>query len=65
MFIDEIFQKITVFTQNNIIVSVVIGIFILFLLFRQVKILLIIILFFMAAYGLAWLSEMLSTVKIF
>lgn len=65
MDIDGIVQEITMFTQNNIIVSAVIGIFLLFLLFRQFKIFLGIVLFFMAAYGLARLFKMLSAVNIF
>ncbi len=60
MDIESIIQYVIAFTQDNIIVSVTIGFFILFLLFRHPKILLTITLFFMAAYGLAWLFEMLS-----
>jgi Flp pilus assembly protein TadB len=46
--------------QDNILVSVVIGLFIIFLLFRHPKILLVVLLFLMAAYGLAWLFERLA-----
>ncbi len=60
MDIDSIIQNVIEFTQDNIIVSVVVGIFLLFLLFRHTKILLFTTLFFMVAYGLAWLFEMLS-----
>ena len=55
-----IIQEITVFAQNNILVSVVIGLFMIFLLFRHPKVLLIVALFLMAAYGLAWLFERLA-----
>ena len=61
MDIDGIIQTITGYVQDNIVVSVIIGLFIIFLLFRHPKKLLVIVLFFMAAYGLAWLFEMLST----
>ena len=55
-----IIQEITVFAQNNILVSVVIGLFMIFLLFRHPKVLLTVALFLMAAYGLAWLFERLA-----
>jgi len=60
MDLDSIIQNVTEFAQGNIIVSVVIGIFLIFLLFRHTKVLLFTILFFMIAYGLAWLFEILS-----
>ena len=60
MDIESIIQYIITFTQDNIIVSVIIGIFILFLLLRHPKYLLTIILVFVAAHGLAWLFDMLS-----
>ena len=61
MDIESIIQDIVAFTQDNILVSVVIGFFILFLLIRHPKVLLIVILFLMVAYGLAWLFGKLST----
>ena len=61
MNIESMIQELIVFVQDNIIVSVVIGLFILFLLIRHPKVLLTGILFLMAAYGLAWLFGKLAT----
>ena len=60
MNIDSIIQNVIVYAKDNIIVASIIGLFILFLLFRHPKILLIVALFLMAAYGLAWLFEKLA-----
>ena len=60
MNIDSIIHELTLYVQDNIIVSVIVGLFIIFLLFRHPKVLLTIILFFMAAYGLAWIFDMLA-----
>lgn len=59
MDIDGIIQNITVFAQDNIIVTVVIGLFILYLLVRHPKVLLTLIALGALAYGLAWLFEKL------
>jgi len=61
MDIEGLIQKITVFTQDNLTVTVVLGIFVVFLLLRHPKKLFSIVLFLIVAYGLAWLFEMLST----
>lgn len=61
MNIDAIVQDTAQFVQENVVVAVIIGLFVLFLLFRHPKVLLSIIIFFMLAYGLAALFEMLST----
>lgn len=53
MNIESIIQNITVFAQDNIIVTVVIGLFILYLLIRHPKVLLLITFLLVVAYGLA------------
>ena len=60
MDIESIIQELTVYVQDNIVVSVIVGLFIIFLLFRHPKVLLTISLFLMAAYGLAWLFDILA-----
>ena len=60
MDIDSIMQNLVVFARENVIVTVIISISILYLLYRRPKVLLSISLFLMAAYGLAWLFEKLS-----
>jgi hypothetical protein len=51
--------------QENIIVSLVLGIFVIFLAIRKPKVLLAIIIVITAAYVLAWLFEKLSKVAFF
>lgn len=60
MDIDEIIHKITVFTQDHTLVAIVVGLFIIFLLFRHPKKLLTIVLLLMAGYGIAWFFDMLA-----
>lgn len=59
MDIDSIIQTITVFAQNNIIVTSIVGLFILFLLFRHPKVLLLVIVLLALAFGVAELFEQL------
>ena len=59
MDIDAIIQTVTAFTQDNIIVSVIIGIFIFFLLLRHPKTLLLLIVLIALAFGVAELFEQL------
>jgi len=60
MDIESKIQELTLFAQDNILVSVVICLFIIYLLFRHPKILLTVIIFFVVANGLAWLFDKLA-----
>ena len=64
MDIERIIQDLFVFIQDNIIVSVIVGLFIIFLLFRHPKVLLTISVFLMVAYGLAWIFDVLATTSL-
>lgn len=60
MDIEIIIRTLTVFVQDNLIVASIIGLLILYLIFRHPKVLLTITLFIMAVYGVAWLFEKLA-----
>ena len=59
MDIDAIIQTVTAFTQDNVLVSIVIGLFIFFLLLRHPKTLLLVIVLIALAFGVAELFEQL------
>ena len=60
MDIDSIIQNLIVFTRENVIVAVITGLTIIYLMFRQLKLLLSIVVFLLTAYGVAQLFERLS-----
>lgn len=57
---DAVIKDITAYVQNNIIVTIVLGIFVLFLLFRHPKVLFMLVGFGILAYGVARLFERLA-----
>jgi len=60
MDIESIIQQLIVYARENVIVAVIIGITIIYLLFRHPKVLLLIALFFVTAYGMAQIFDKLS-----
>ena len=62
MNIDRIIQEVTIFAQSNMIIAAVIGLFVIFLLFRHTKVLLLVLALLALAYGVAEFFDKLRSV---
>ncbi len=62
MNIDRIIQEVTIFAQSNMIVTAIIGLFVIYLLFRHFKVLLLVTVLIVFAFGVAEFFDQLRSV---